>query len=216
VTFSDSRVVDLVKSSFVAVWESVSPVSTVTFDLGDGKSVRGIQSGEIALYFCRPDGKVFDILPALHSPHVTYWAIQNALDFYRQTGATDEAIREDHRAKLSVTEAFGGGVRLDAASRRARAALRSRRAAGDPGTRALGEMSFSKLVMANPEPIVVVEPGGLEMFKRGVHEALSVLSPRTPSEWKEHVFEKVLDQPLGGGEVTYGVNTVVPMAVLEE
>ena len=35
----------------------------VAFDLGDGRTVRGTVSGEIALYFCRPDGKVFDIVP---------------------------------------------------------------------------------------------------------------------------------------------------------
>ena len=108
-TFSDSRVVQLVKDSFVAAWESVAPVSIGVFDLGDGRTVRGVMSGEIAIYFCRPDGKVFDILPALQSPHVTYWAIRNALDFYRETGAAEEAIVRYHREQLSAMTASGSG-----------------------------------------------------------------------------------------------------------
>ena len=73
-TFSDNRVVRLLKEKFISVWTSVAPVQTATFDLGGGRSVKGTVGGEIALYFCRPDGKVFDILPALQ-----FWTLDFAL-----------------------------------------------------------------------------------------------------------------------------------------
>jgi len=215
VTFSDSRVVDLVKSKLEAVWESVSPVKTATFDLGEGKSVRGVMSGEIAIYFCRPDGKVFDILPALHSPHVTYWAIRDALELYERTGATDEAIAQHHNVQL-IGMALRGAGEPSPEALKSKKALSDRRNARDPGDRALGEMIYSKTIVVLPEALTVVEPGGLEMFKQKIHEALSSNPPRTPGEWKHHVFVEILDQELRGGDFTYDVNTLAPLALLDE
>lgn len=100
-TFSDTRIVSFVKENFVPVWESVAPVTTVIYDLGDGESVKATTGGEIALYFCRPDGKVFDILPGLQSPKTTYEAMKHALAFYQETGATDEAILAYHQERLA-------------------------------------------------------------------------------------------------------------------
>jgi hypothetical protein len=214
VTFSDSRVVDLVKSDFIPVWESVAPVSIATFDLGDGRTVRGTMGGEIALYFCRPDGRVFDILPALHSPHATYWAIRNALDFYKSTGATDDAIRT-HHATAARTMALGGKGALTAAIQRARKDIHSKDDA-DAATRALGKMAYSKSGMPLPEPVTVVEPGGLDFYKRQVHETLAKSAPRTPQEWKETMFVTIMDQKLTGGEFKYDVDTLAPINLIDE
>jgi hypothetical protein len=217
VTFSDKRVVDLVSERMIPVWESVAPVSVATFNLGDGRVVKGTMGGEIALYFCRPDGKVFDILPALHSPHVTYWAIKNALEFYDRTGATDEAIRTHHLQKLMEMMAAGKGEATPEA-RSSIARRRSKDASADKATRDLGEMSLSKTgIVVGEEPITVIEPGGLELHKRAVHQAMSSPAPlRTPQEWKEEVFVKILQEELKGGEFVYDVDSLKPISIIED
>ncbi len=65
----------MLKEDFIPVWEAVAPVRTVTFNMGEGRTLKGSVSGEIAVYFCDPRGKVFDILPALQSPAATLNAI---------------------------------------------------------------------------------------------------------------------------------------------
>ena len=72
----------MLMNDFIPVWESVAPVRTVTFDLGEGRKLKGSVSGEIAIYFCDTDGKVFDILPALQSPAATLVAMKEAKRFY--------------------------------------------------------------------------------------------------------------------------------------
>jgi hypothetical protein len=216
VTFSDKRVVDLVSERMIPVWESVAPVSVAVFDLGDGRTVKGTMGGEIALYFCRPDGKVFDILPALHSPHVTYWAVKNALEFYDKTGATDEAIRAHHAQRFAEASASGWGYDSSGYKEHVEK-RRSKEKSSDGGTKALGEMALSKSgIVSGSEPITVVEPGGLELYKRAVHEALKEGAPRIPREWKDHVFVTVLQQELKGGEFEYNVDTLAPISIIED
>ena len=214
-TFSDKRVVDLVSERMIPVWESVAPVSVATFDFGDGRSVKGTMGGEIAIYFCRPDGKVFDILPALHSPHVTYWAIKNALEFFDKTGATDEAIRTYHAGLSPAMSGWGytaeGGYDMSEMERR------TKKKSADGGTRALGEMAGSKTTLSNADEVMtVVEPGGLELYKSEVHAAMKEGPLRTPQEWKEQVFVGILRQKLEGGEFGYDVNTLKPISIIED
>jgi hypothetical protein len=215
VTFSDKRVVDFVKDRFIPVWESVAPVSIAKFNLGDGRIVKGTMGGEIALYFCRPDGKVFDILPALHSPHVTYWAIRNALEFYDRTGATDEAIRTYHGRKFAEMVLSGKGDATPEAERSI-TKRRSKEKSSDGGTRALGEMTLSKSGWSEPEAITVVEPGGLELHKRDVHQAMKDAPLRTPEEWKRIVFETILKEEIRGGEFEYDVDSLAPISIIED
>ena len=73
-TFSDAAVVDFVNRNFEAAWTSVAPINDIVVDIGNGRTVRGATNGEIALYVCRPDGKVIDVLPGLHTA-------QRTLDF---------------------------------------------------------------------------------------------------------------------------------------
>ena len=215
-TFSDKRVVDLVSERMIPVWESVAPVSIAVFDLGDGRKVKGTMGGEIALYFCRPDGKVFDILPALHSPHVTYWAIKKALEFYDRTGATEEAIRAYHEAKLGEMVKAGAGE-ITPEARKSIARRKSKDASSDGGTRALVEMTMSKTgIVSGPEPVTVIEPGGLEMHKRAVHEALKGEKLMNPEQWKLFVFTRILQEELKGGEFEYKVDTLAPISIIED
>ena len=215
-TFSDKRVVDLVTERMIPVWESVAPVSIAVFDLGDGRKVKGTMGGEIALYFCRPDGKVFEILPALHSPHVTYWAIKNALEFYDKTGATDEAIRAYHTEKHNEMVLAAAGVATPDA-RRSIARRKSKEASADKATRDMGEMMMSKTgIVSGPEPITVIEPGGLELHKRAIHEAMKTATMMTPQEWKERVFVEILQEELKGGESEYDVDSLKPISIIED
>ncbi len=215
-TFSDKRVVDLVSERMIPVWESVAPVSVAVFNLGDGRTVKGTLGGEIALYFCRPDGKVFDILPALHSPHVTYWAIKNALEFYDKTGATDEAIRAYHAEEHVAMVAAAAGVATPEAMKSI-ARRRGKDASADKATRDLGVMAASKTaIVSGPEPITVVEPGGLELHKRAVHEVMKTSKLMTPEQWKLYVFPHILQEELKGGEFEYNVDTLAPISIIED
>jgi hypothetical protein len=232
VTFSDSRVATLIRERFIPVWESVAPVTIATYELGEGRTFRGIVSGEIALYFCRPDGKVFDVLPALQSPHATYWALKGALEYYEKTGATEEAVRAHHGDRLRQMAAAGRGEANDV-TRRSLQRLEEARRATEPGTKTLGEMGSAKVAempdaskfnkrlsgTAQPlgsHPLVVVEPGGYDYYKRRIHAAIEASPLRTPDEWKSEVFERILNYPLKGGEVRYDVNTLAPVSILEE
>lgn len=101
-TFSDSRIVKALQKDWMPVWESVSPVREVTFDLGEGREVRGTVGGEIAIYFCDEQGQVFDILPALQSPAATLKAIERAHAFFKETsGKIDsKSVAAFHRNRL--------------------------------------------------------------------------------------------------------------------
>lgn len=66
------------------------------------------------------------------------------------------------------------------------------------------------------EGFFIVEPGGLSIYERAVHEAFATSPPRTPAEWKEPVFISILGHDLVGGEFHYDVDTLEPMSILEE
>ncbi|HTF57038.1 MAG TPA: hypothetical protein VK661_07370, partial [Planctomycetota bacterium] len=60
------------------------------------------------------------------------------------------------------------------------------------------------------------EPGGLELYKRAIHEAMSSGPTRTPAGWKEQVFVGILREELKGGEFTYDVDTLAPISIIED
>jgi hypothetical protein len=103
VTFSDSRIAKILKEDFIPVWEAVAPVRTVTFNLGEGRSLKGSVSGEIAIYFCNIKGKVFDILPALQSPAVTLTAMKEAKKFHTELVNIDTTVSEKGKEKYIRT-----------------------------------------------------------------------------------------------------------------
>lgn len=248
-TFSDQPIIDLVTKEFEAVWETVAPVTEATFDLGNGREVRGTVGGEIAIYFCRPDGKVFDILPALQSPAATRQAIENALAFYRQTDARLFDVRAHHQSKLyeertTIGEAGSRGwfevtpdshlwtlvkegMPTDDLSNLSpefeqeplmphKDKLEQHRNSADSGTRLLGEMAFSKTMVVDPEPILVVEPGGLNYYRHQIRGRFVLNKElRAPDEWKRFVFEEVLDQKLTGEKLRFDSSTPTPMSIIE-
>lgn len=233
-TFSTRPIIDLVQKNFVPVWESVAPVSTATFDLGDGKELKGTVGGEIAIYFCRPDGTVFDILPALQSPAATRLAIEEALAFYRQTDAKLEDVQRYHGEKFAaglgpagndVTwREFAQSSQLSNLSERTwrdfphKKHLEYRRDRADAGTRSLGEMSLSKTLVVTPkEEVLVVEPGGRELYEHRLHQRFSVAHALVPpSEWKSFLFEEVLGHKLEGGNFRYDSKSLTPFSVMPD
>ena len=88
----------MLKEDFIPVWEAVAPVRTVTFNLGEGRSLKGSVSGEIAIYFCNPKGKVFDILPALQSPAATLKAMKEAKKFHQELVKIDYKLEGKEKA----------------------------------------------------------------------------------------------------------------------
>jgi hypothetical protein len=201
VTFSHRRVIELVQSQFVAVWESVAPVRTGTFDLGDGKKITGTTGGEMAIFFCTPDGWVFDLLPALHSPQVVYEQALQALETWRNLKHSRdlELAVTLHHTLLSLRY-----PRVEEPAQR-RSQRERWRSASDPATAHLQRMSGSKASADAPEEsVVVVEPGGIPFYRPQVHDLLSTWGLCTPRDLRRHVFEKILNEPLDDrGEFVY-------------
>ena len=184
-TFSDSRVVDFIKEHFIAVWESVSPVRIVTFELGEGRSVKGTVSGEIALYFCTPEGKVFDILPALQSPAATLEAMKKAASFHRVSSKYPHtSVTVFHRERMKriagiyFDRAAEDLTEVPAVAEEEVASLRSSKEgmslreqriseAVDQASTDLRMMASSKVAMFLPtgSPLIVVEPGGKDYYR---------------------------------------------------
>ncbi|MEZ6195637.1 MAG: hypothetical protein R3F20_07895 [Planctomycetota bacterium] len=216
-TFSDRRIIDAVESSFVPVWETVAPAAVAEFDLGDGRSVKGTVGGEIALYFCRPDGVVFDCLPALQSPAVTLEAIERAAAFYRESGgAPEEAIRA-YNVERRTAVAFAAGVDVRDASKIVKAAhatLDSRLAMGAAADDAMTTAAFSKVLMVAPaETVTVVEPGGLWLYSIQIHDWIASEPLRTPTGWKTTIFETILGQKLDGETRRFDSTSVSPLSL---
>ncbi|GHC67260.1 hypothetical protein [Roseibacillus persicicus] len=208
-TFSDSRVVQFINDNFVPVWESVSPVRTVTFELGEGRSVKGTISGEIALYFCTPQGHVYDILPALQSPAATLEAMKEAAAFHRGRVLSSEMDRTQ-KFHLKRMEAIAGTyfdkkehspeeLELPEPPRRlVRALLKAENGitardqhiseAIDEATIDLRIMAMSKVAMPMPtgSPLIVVEPGGKDYYRWEIARRFQNLTPwkSEPKGWK--------------------------------
>jgi hypothetical protein len=212
VTFSDSRVIELVNSRFVACWESVADVRTATFDLGNGKTVTGTTGGEMAIFFCFPDGTVFDVLPALHSPQAVHAAAAEALREY-------DHLRTSRNREAEIQAYHQAGLLRLAVHREPpkRQVYRERHERADPATKDLTRMLLSKAgVFLSTESIVVVEPGGLPLYRRKIHELLSTDGPRTPLDLRKPVFETILGEPLTDrGAVTHSWDTPTPFSILE-
>lgn len=212
-TFSTQAIVDEINAHWVPVWESVSPVKKATFDLGNGESLSGTISGEIALFFCTPDGRTFDILPALQSPARVLAALRDARKFYEETQANESATWQRLLAQDSAPDAIPY-ERARAMRDEARAKLRARRKAADEATRTLSEMVFSKtLMVAEPEEITVVEPGGLELYAGMIREMLIFNLYREPMEYRDQLFVDIFDQPLEGGHYVFGPESLEPLSV---
>ena len=155
--------------------------------------MKGAISGEIAIYFCTPEGKVFDILPALQSPAVTLNSINDAYAFYSQHGGklADGLVKEYHSNRLNEF----AGKKFDQLSAEGKKIFKDPaqvpaykiypnskkgedkrelyiKAATDSATKDMRTMVFSKAFVApsfdgllEDSAITVVEPGGREYYQ---------------------------------------------------
>ena len=186
-TFSDSRVVDFINQNFIPVWETASAARWVKFELGEGRSVEGIATGEIALYFCDDQGHVFDILPALQSPAQTLAAMKEASHVFQEAKGQfdDDSLRKFHQARMR--EIAGGHLSADYEEssifpvfqkqidlqglQNSEKGIKTREErineSIDAATQDLRFLAFSKSFMPlpNSSSLVVVEPGGKDYYR---------------------------------------------------
>ncbi len=66
--FSQPEIAAFLNQNFECAWESLRPVPRVDIDFGNGHRLRRTLNGNIATWFCTPDGKAFDLLPGLVGP----------------------------------------------------------------------------------------------------------------------------------------------------
>lgn len=179
-TFSDAKVVKLINDRFELAWEAVAPVRIVNFDLGEGRSLKGTISGEIALYFCTPEGKVFDILPALQSPAATRLAMEQALTFYDSVDGkiTNETCQKFHQERLTKVISTKFPIVLQPIPSEQTTSWQETRKglqkgkntiseAEDESTEMMRRLASKSLVpaIANPENITIVRPGGRGYYR---------------------------------------------------
>jgi hypothetical protein len=232
VTFSDRKVVDFIEKNFVPAWESVAPVTTVTYPLGEERSVQGILTGEIALYVCRPDGKVIDILPGLYSPAATLAALKDALVLYKESdrGQNVSVIQRHHKDPPALRQESGYTFPHQPDSNRSEIVLKRRiesleaqigqlkkraeELADAPDESTRGMRNAKNVVSVYGATIAAgatftgsgdgaiytfstIVPAGRSQYKRHMHSLMSGQGQlKTPSDWKDTVFEEVLGHSL--------------------
>ena len=106
---SDSHIIQMINSEFVACWETVRPVPKVSIDFGNGKKMQRTLMGNTVLYICYPDGQVVDALPGVYRPVDFTPLAEAALSFMRSpqmTAATPETrtklLAEWHRTRFAA------------------------------------------------------------------------------------------------------------------
>jgi len=104
VLFSHPEIVAFLGEQFECAWQGLRPVPFVEIDFGNGYRLERTLNGNIATWFCTPDGRAYDVLPGLVGP-AEYLA--------RLRGA-----RRLHEALASIANADGSGVDLHQLVRR--------------------------------------------------------------------------------------------------
>ena len=75
---------------------------------------------------------------------------------------------------------------------------------------------FASRLAEHIPAVVYVESMDADPDKFYVGPQVTAAFGYTPDEWKHDVFEKILEQPLTGGEVRISGDELVPMAPIEE
>lgn len=89
--FSNKEIANYVNQNFVSSWQSVRDVPTISFDFGQGKTLKRTLNGNIATYVCTADGKVLDVLPGLYEPEAFKDRLQQLELLYRFISPMPEA-----------------------------------------------------------------------------------------------------------------------------
>ena len=176
--FANAKVIEAVERDYVAAWQSVAPVRVDDFDLGDGTMVRAAWGGNIALYFCTPEGEVLDVLPGLHDPTTVVRELERAKELAK---LDPEGLKQRHRAGAKGLVLWGG-------------------APGRAQLTKLEEIARKSAVVAPRERIDIVTPGGYEGYKQKAHAVLAARLPARPAGVMGEIYELVLGEPLGERE----------------
>lgn len=67
--FSHPTLAKFLSDRFECAWKSVRPAPKVTIEFGNGRRLVRTINGNVATYFCDAQGRTFDLLPGLVSPH---------------------------------------------------------------------------------------------------------------------------------------------------
>ena len=184
-TFSDSRVVEFINQNFIPSWETASAARWVQFELGEGRSVEGIATGEIALYFCDAKGHVFDILPALQSPTQTLAGMKEAVQTFQKAKGSfnNQSLKELHQARMrkiagdhlssnplhATIDDLLNGNSPEVQKSKEGIKIREERIneSVDAATQDLRFLAFSKsfAMLPTSSSLVVVEPGGKDYYR---------------------------------------------------
>lgn len=192
VVFAEENVVAYLEEHFVAAWESVSELSEVSKHPEQSSELPGILSGDIAVYFCRPDGPVLDILPGLNSPETTLAAMKAVVDLYDQSnrGQDVERILDYHQAKWASL------IEMDLIGTPSVEELALRSEIGSLAQQLNELHALADLPTVRHEPISMTPKF---IYKREVHECfIQAHRLRSPDQWKAIVFEEILRVPLDG------------------
>ncbi len=105
---SDNRIIELLNSRFVPVWESIRPVPKVTIDFGDGRTLKRTLTGNTLFSVLLPDGRMVDAFPGVYTPSDLLSELQVTLAFLDKQRACGpmapplEEVAEWHRAQADV------------------------------------------------------------------------------------------------------------------
>lgn len=102
--FSNNEIVKVLEDNFECAWESVRPVPRVEIDFRNGTRLTRTLNGNIATYFCTPEGKVYDLLPGLVSADEFLSRTRLAIDLYTslRKSKTPEALLSLYHGKMSI------------------------------------------------------------------------------------------------------------------
>ena len=106
--FSHTELAEYLSASFECAWESLRPVPQVDIDFGNGHRLHRTLNGNIATWFCTPEGQAFDLLPGLVSREEYRKRATVARAFHHRLGAADDfrewVVRFHDRALDSSTD----------------------------------------------------------------------------------------------------------------
>lgn len=121
--FSNRSIARFLGDNFECAWQNVRDVPRVEIDFGNGRRLVRTLTGNIATYYCLPDGRIFDLLPGLVSAEEFQQRSRLALLLHGQIarhGAAkqEELVRAYHRTMAALETARPERLKREALSRR--------------------------------------------------------------------------------------------------
>lgn len=106
--FSNPEIAAYLSSTFECAWQSLRPVPRADIDFGNGHKLTRTLNGNIASYFCAPDGRVLDVIPGLVGPAEFLRRAKLAQGLYRQFRRWGAGLVRQYHRRLAVDVAPNG------------------------------------------------------------------------------------------------------------